>query len=136
MEEIAERTGRDLPLSLLLERATIRHVASAVDAGGVQPGMWWGINVHGQRRPLFWIYGWSELRSLRNYFDADQPVFQIQDSVARRWQIPPTVESSARRYLEDLRLIQREGPCQLIGYSFGGLIAYEMAQQLLHPGSV
>ena len=134
MEEIAERTGRDLPLSLLLERATIRHVASAVDAGGVQPGMWWGINVHGQRRPLFWIYGWSELRSLRNYFDADQPVFQIQDSVARRWQIPPTVESSARRYLEDLRLIQREGPYQLIGYSFGGLIAYEMAQQLLASG--
>ena len=134
MEEIAERTGRDLPLSLLLERATIRHVASAVDAGGVQPGMWWGINVHGQRRPLFWIYGWSELRSLRNYFDADQPVFQIQDSVARRWQIPPTVESSACRYLEDLRLIQREGPYQLIGYSFGGLIAYEMAQQLLASG--
>jgi thioesterase domain-containing protein len=50
----------------------------------------------------------------------DQPVFQIQDSVARRWQIPPTVESSARRYLEDLRLIQREGPYQLIGYSSAG----------------
>ena len=134
MEEIAERTGRDLPLSLLLERATIRHVASAVDAQGVQPGMWWGINVDGQRRPLFWIYGWSELRSLRNYFDADQPVFQIQDPVSRRWRVPPTVELSARRYVEDLRLIQREGPYQLIGYSFGGLIAYEMAQQLLASG--
>jgi len=134
MEEIAERTGRDLPLSLLLERATIRQVASAVDAEALQPGMWWGINVHGQRCPLFWIYGWSELRALRNHFDADQPVFQIQDSVGRRWQVPPSVEVSARRYLEDLRLIQREGPYQLIGYSFGGLIAYEMAQQLLASG--
>ena len=134
MEEIAERTGRDLPLSLLLERATVRHVASAVDAQEVQPGMWWGINVHGQRCPLFWIYGWSELRSLRNDFDPDQPVFQIQDPVGGRWQLPPTVEQSARRYVEDLRLIQREGPYQLIGYSFGGLIAYEMAQQLLASG--
>ena len=134
MEEIAERTGRDLPLSLLLERATIRHVASAVDAQGVQAGMWRGINVHGQRCPLFWIHGWSELRALRNYFDADQPVFQIQDPVAGRWQVPPPVELSARRYLEDLRLIQREGPYQLIGYSFGGLIVYEMAQQLLASG--
>jgi thioesterase domain-containing protein len=134
MEEIAERTGRDLPLSILLERATIRHVASAVDAQEVQPGMWWGINVHGQRRPLFWIYGWSELRSLRNYFDAEQPVFQMQDPVALRWEVPPSVELSARRHVEDLRLIQRDGPYQLIGYSFGGLIAYEMAQQLFASG--
>ena len=107
VEEIAERTGRDLPLSLLLERATIRHVASAVDAHGLEPGMWWGINVHGERCPLFWIYGWSELRALRSYFDADKPVFQIQDPIGRRWQVPPTVEASARRFVEDLRLIQR-----------------------------
>ena len=134
VEDISERTGRDLPLSVLLERATIRHVAGAIDAQEVQPGMWWGINVHGQRCPLFWIHGWSELRALRNYFDADQPVFQIQDPAAGRWQVPPPVELSARRYVEDLRLIQREGPYQLIGYSFGGLIAYEMAQQLLASG--
>jgi thioesterase domain-containing protein len=134
MEEIAGRTGRELPLSILLKRATIRHVASAVDAQEVQPGMWRGINVHGQRCPLFWIHGWAELRSMRNYFDADQPVFQIQDPVARRWQVPAPLELSARRYVEDLRLIQREGPYQLIGHSFGGLIAYEMAQQLLASG--
>ena len=131
IEDIAERTGRDLPLSLLLERATVRHVARAVDAQEVEPV---GINVHGQRCPLFWIHGWSELRSLRNYFDADQPVFQIQDPVASRWQVPPPVELTARRYVEDLRLIQRDGPYQLIGYSFGGLIAYEMAQRLLASG--
>ena len=34
MEEITERTGRELPLSLLLEGATIRHLASALDAHG------------------------------------------------------------------------------------------------------
>ena len=67
MEEIAERTGKHLPLSLLLEGATIRHLASALDAQGPQPGMWRGINVHGTRRPLFWIHGWAELLSMRNY---------------------------------------------------------------------
>jgi thioesterase domain-containing protein len=71
---------------------------------------------------------------MRNYFDADQPVFQIQDPVARRWQVSPPLELSARRYVEELRLIQREGPYQLIGYSFGGVIAYEMARQLLASG--
>jgi thioesterase domain-containing protein/acyl carrier protein len=134
MEEIAERTGRDLPLSLLLEGATIRQLASAVDAQGAQPGLWRGINVHGPRRPLFWIHGWAELLSMKNYFDADQPVFQIQDPLARRWRVKPPLELSARRYVEELRRIQREGPYQLIGYSFGGVIAYEMARQLLASG--
>jgi thioesterase domain-containing protein len=134
MEEIAERTGRDLPLSLLLESATIRHLASALDAQEAQPGMWRGINVHGTRCPLFWIHGWAELLSMRNYFDADQPVFQIQDPLARRWQVKPPLELSARRYVEELHRIQREGPYQLIGYSFGGVIAYEMARQLLLSG--
>jgi thioesterase domain-containing protein/acyl carrier protein len=134
MEAIAERTGRNLPLSLLLEGATIRELASAIDAQGAQPGTWRGINVHGTRCPLFWIHGWAELLSMRNYFDADQPVFQIQDPLARRWQVKPRLELSARRYVEQLRCVQREGPYQLIGYSFGGVIAYEMARQLLGSG--
>jgi thioesterase domain-containing protein/acyl carrier protein len=134
MEEIAKRTGRDLPLSLLLEDATIRHLAAALDAEGEQPGMSRGINVHGTRCPLFWIHGWAELLSIRNYFDAEQPVFQIQDPLARRWQVKPPLELTARRYVDELRRIRREGPYQLIGYSFGGVIAYEMARQLLGSG--
>lgn len=134
MEEIAERTGRDLPLSVLLEGATIRQLARALDAQDAQPGRWRGINVHGTRRPLFWIHGWAELLSMRAYFDADQPVFQIQDPLARRWQVKPPLELSAGRYVEHVRRIQRAGPYQLIGYSFGGVIAYEMARQLLASG--
>jgi thioesterase domain-containing protein/acyl carrier protein len=134
MDEIAERTGRSLPLSLLLESATIRHLASAIDLQDAQPGMSRGINVHGTRSPLFWIHGWAELLSMRHYFDADQPVFQIQDPLARRWQVKPRLELSARRYVQELRRIQRVGPYQLIGYSFGGVIAYEMARQLLASG--
>ena len=134
MEEIADRTGSDLPLSLLLEGATVRQLASALDAQGAQTGMWRGINVNGTRCPLFWIHGWAELLSMRNYFDADQPVIQIQAPLARRWQVKPPLELSARRYMEEVRRIQREGPYQLIGYSFGGVIAYEMARQLLASG--
>jgi thioesterase domain-containing protein/acyl carrier protein len=134
VEEIAQRTGRDLPLSLLLERATIRHLASAVDSEGAQPRMWRGINVHGTRTPLFWIHGWAELLSMRSYFDADQPIFQLQDPMARRWLVKPRLELSACRYVEEMRRIQRAGPYRLIGYSFGGVIAYEMARQLLASG--
>jgi len=134
IEEIAERTGRDLPLSLLLDKATIRHLASAIDAQAAKPDIWRGTHVHGPRRPLFWVHGWAELLSMRNHFHADQPIFQIQDPLARRWRVAPPLELSARRYVEKVRRIQREGPYQLIGYSFGGVIAYEMAQQLHASG--
>lgn len=134
MEEIEQRTGRNLPLSLLLEGATIRHLAKALDAQEAQPGTWRGINPDGTRCPLFWIHGWAELLSMRNHFDADQPVIQIQDPLARRWQVKPPLELSARRYLDKLRRIRREGPYQLIGYSFGGVIAFEMARQLVASG--
>jgi thioesterase domain-containing protein/acyl carrier protein len=134
MEEIQERTGRNLPLSVLLEGATIRHLAGALDAREAQPGTSRGINLHGTRCPLFWVHGWAELLSMRDYFDANQPVVQIQDPVARRWQVKPALELSAQRYVEKVRRIQREGPYQLIGYSFGGVIAYEMARQLRVSG--
>jgi thioesterase domain-containing protein/malonyl CoA-acyl carrier protein transacylase len=40
----------------------------------------------------------------------------------------------AERYLEEVRLIQPRGPYLLGGHSAGGVIAYEMAQQLLNRG--
>ncbi len=39
-----------------------------------------------------------------------------------------TVERIAKDYLEEIRQVQPSGPYRFIGYSFGGLIAYEMAR--------
>jgi thioesterase domain-containing protein len=44
------------------------------------------------------------------------------------------VEEMASRYLESLRVIQPKGPYFLGGSSFGGTIAFEMAQQLITQG--
>jgi thioesterase domain-containing protein len=42
-----------------------------------------------------------------------------------------TVEEMASRYVADMRRIQPVGPYLIGGWSFGGLVAFEMAQQLL-----
>ncbi|MFT5192598.1 MAG: surfactin synthase thioesterase subunit [Verrucomicrobiales bacterium] len=42
----------------------------------------------------------------------------------------PSVEEAARLYLEEIRRVQPTGPYFLGGYSYGGLVAYEMAQIL------
>jgi thioesterase domain-containing protein len=41
---------------------------------------------------------------------------------------PTTIEEMAQGYLEELCLLQPEGPCFLGGHSYGGLVALEMAQ--------
>jgi len=48
--------------------------------------------------------------------------------------LPVTIEDYARTYLEDVRKVQPNGPYYLCGYSAGGMIAFEMARQLLEQG--
>ncbi|MFV0473266.1 MAG: SDR family NAD(P)-dependent oxidoreductase [Pikeienuella sp.] len=45
-----------------------------------------------------------------------------------------SIEEMAARYLEAVRVRQPEGPYRLAGYSGGGVIAFEMAQQLRAEG--
>jgi len=53
---------------------------------------------------------------------------QSQDGTPAKYR---TVEDIATQYIQEIRTVQAEGPYFLAGYSFGGLVVYEMAQQLL-----
>jgi thioesterase domain-containing protein len=65
----------------------------------------------------------------------DQPLYGLQSYGLEAGQTPiSTIEEMAARYLIDVRRIQPVGPYQIGGYSFGGLVAYEMAQQLYAAG--
>jgi thioesterase domain-containing protein len=45
-----------------------------------------------------------------------------------------TVEAMAEEYLREIKRWQPDGPYYLCGYSFGGLVAFEMARRLLQSG--
>jgi non-ribosomal peptide synthetase component F/thioesterase domain-containing protein/acyl carrier protein len=49
---------------------------------------------------------------------------------------PPhtSVEAMAAEYLREVKVFQPEGPYYLCGYSFGGLVAFEMARRLWESG--
>jgi len=47
---------------------------------------------------------------------------------------PQTIEEIARSYIREIKKIQQSGPYFLFGASFGGLVAYEMTQQLKKNG--
>ncbi|MET8542593.1 amino acid adenylation domain-containing protein [Kitasatospora sp. NPDC004799] len=65
-----------------------------------------------------------------------RPVYGLE-AVGYTTDEPPlaTVEEQARRYLEELRSALPDGPYLLAGWSFGGLVAFEMARLLEERGT-
>ena len=65
----------------------------------------------------------------------DQPFYGISaDRDGGVEKTVPHIEGMAARYIEEIRRFQPEGPYFLGGYSFGGSVAFEMAQQLARRG--
>jgi thioesterase domain-containing protein len=74
-------------------------------------------------------------RALVRHFAPAQPVFALQaQGLSREAPCLNRVEDMADRYVEEIRAAQREGPYSLGGYSFGGLVALEIARRLKDLG--
>ncbi|MFD4658683.1 amino acid adenylation domain-containing protein [Kitasatospora sp. NPDC058444] len=65
-----------------------------------------------------------------------RPVYGLE-AVGYTTEEPPlaTVEEQAQRYLRELRSVLPDGPYLLAGWSFGGLVTFEMARLLEEQGS-
>jgi amino acid adenylation domain-containing protein len=97
------------------------------------------IQPHGSKRPFFYIhtiYG-SLIYSLNllSKLDADQPVYGLQAKGLDGIESPHTcIEDMASHYIKEIKTVQPHGPYFLGGWCAGGVIAYEMAQQLYAQG--
>ncbi|MDL4819440.1 amino acid adenylation domain-containing protein [Actinomadura opuntiae] len=96
------------------------------------------IRTTGTRPPVFFVHpagglAWSYLQFQR-HLGPDQPVYGLQGSAFTRSELPGSVEEMAQDYIEQIRSVQPSGPYHLVGWSLGGLIAYEMAVRLQAAG--
>ncbi len=92
-----------------------------------------------RRTPFFLCAGMFgnilNLRHLALQIGADRPVYGLQARGIYGGQEPhETFEEMARDYLAEIRTVQPHGPYLIGGFSGGGLVAYEMAQQLRSEG--
>ncbi len=96
------------------------------------------IRPQGSMPPLFVVPGAGgsalAFRDLVPHLEPDLPIFTILYSVSESRPPILRVEDLAARYIEEMRKVQPEGPYYLLGHSFGGLVVFEMAQQLLAMG--
>ncbi len=137
MTLVQQRFGRaDLPLSALLEGPTIARLARALSP--IEPVSWSPlvpIQSGSAHLPFFCVHpaGGAVLcyADLARHLGSDQPFYSLQAQGLTPGQQPQErIEEIAHFYLQAVRTLQPKGPYLLGGWSFGGLVAYEMAQQL------
>ncbi|HUI06175.1 MAG TPA: amino acid adenylation domain-containing protein [Verrucomicrobiae bacterium] len=140
--QIAKLTGKDLPLVTLFQAPTIERLAAILRQEGWESP--WAslvpIKADGTKPPFYCVHGIGgnilEYLDLAKYMDADQPFYGLQ-AIGLDGKGPTqdlTVEQMAAQYIAEIRAFQPCGPYYLGGSSFGGLVAYEMAQQLCAAG--
>jgi thioesterase domain-containing protein/acyl carrier protein len=103
------------------------------------PGCLVGLQRGGAGRPLFLVHpAFGDVqfyRHLAQALDPERPVYGLQASGLYGASAPLSrVEEMAALYCTALRAVQPRGPYLLAGSSLGGVIAYEVAQQLGEVG--
>ncbi|GAX51781.1 amino acid adenylation domain-containing protein [Streptomyces olivochromogenes] len=93
----------------------------------------------GDRPPVFCLHSGVGLAlsylPLAPYIGAEHPVHGIQSpSVVAGAPLPESIEENAAAYIRLMKQERPKGPYHLLGWSFGGLIAYEIAVQLRAAG--
>ncbi len=98
------------------------------------------IQPRGDLPPLFAVHGGdggvlfygqlaSRLGENRPFYAFEAPALTATSPIPNE-----TVEETAAHYIVELKKVQKSGPYHLCGYSFGGVVAYEMARQLSMSG--
>ncbi|MFJ4775268.1 amino acid adenylation domain-containing protein [Streptomyces sp. NPDC088762] len=115
----------------IAEADGIDHVEHFTPMLAIQPD--------GDRVPLFCVHSGVGLSlsylTLVPYLHPDQPVYALQSpTVVDGAPLPESMEANAATYIRLIKEVRPEGPYHLLGWSFGGLLAYEMAVQLRAAG--
>ncbi len=134
----------EVPLTALFAHPTLCHLASIVGEQLIVPASPFDENPvplkpAGALLPLFLIHEasgdplvYSPLAAL---LPPELPVYALQALGIHTIEHPPvSIEALAASHIQAIRRIQPQGPYRLAGWSIGGLIAYEMAQQLITGG--
>ncbi|MBW4611013.1 MAG: SDR family oxidoreductase [Hassallia sp. WJT32-NPBG1] len=152
ISRLSETFHVDLPLRALFESPTVAELAVVIaqkqleradtetSLTGFQD---WSplvkIQPYGSQRPFFCvhpadgnIFCYVELAQL---LGTNRPFYGLQASGIDGKRQPYTqIADMANHYIEALRTVQPQGPYLLGGWSLGGVVAFEMAQQLQQQG--
>ena len=139
--EIRRRLRRKLPIAAVFAHPTLEELAGRIretSPTGPKRSLI-SLREGAGSPPLFLVHpalgNIACYAPLADALEVDIPLLAFQapglDDGRER---PGAVEDYARHYLTELTEHHPEGPYRIAGWSFGGLVAYEMARQLVEAG--
>jgi amino acid adenylation domain-containing protein len=139
--KIQEVFDSAIPPSALIEEATIEYLARIISTptDGREYSSLVKMQPTGTKPPIFFVHplGGEVLgyRALARNLGDDQPFYGLR-ARGLDGQLEPYTDlpSMAAGYIAEILNVQRQGPFLLGGYSSGGIIAFEIAQQLQAQG--
>jgi acyl transferase domain-containing protein/thioesterase domain-containing protein/SAM-dependent methyltransferase len=142
MDRLRGDPALTVPAGAAFRGATVEKIASAISGNeGDLPAssVLVPLQPSGSRPPLFFVHPAAGVVfpyvELARLLGDDQPFYGVQAVGLDGLSEPDQhIEDMARRYVEALRAVQPKGPYHLGGFSFGCLVAFEMAQQLARAG--
>jgi enterobactin synthetase component F len=138
---IEARFGRRLTVDVLAGGLTVIRLAQLLSGDEklrAEMGPVVALQPNGDRPPFFCVHGVGgdvvHLHRLAVHMGTDRPFLALRRS--REASLSDSISQMAARYVAAMLAHQPEGPFYLGGYSFGAVVAYEMASQLVRKGHV
>lgn len=141
VSRLRERLGVQLPVRSLFEASTIAKLAAEIDSdtrgSGYQPLV--PLQLGNGRSPIFCCHPGNGdavgYMRLMNALGPDQAVYGFEASgLAPGETLAGSLEEMARVYVKAMITAYPSGPYNMIGWSFGGGLAFEMARQIEAAG--
>jgi len=135
LAEIEMELGIQVPLAVFAQTRTIQKLVGYLGDQGLSTHLT-ALHPKGKEYPLFFVPPSARtamiFEVLAKYLGEEQPFYGLEYSGMVGESEPHTrVELIAAQNVAELQKVQPEGPYFLGGMCFGGMVAYEMAQQLV-----
>ena len=135
IREVEKRFEKQISAAVLFSSPTIAELARLIlkkSESTVSPLI--PVQLNGSKPAFFCAHGTDSYLQLASYLGSDQPFYGLAQHLEGRAVRYIRIEDIATHYLSAVRAVQPKGPYYIGGHSIGGLIAFEMAQQLLQQG--
>jgi amino acid adenylation domain-containing protein len=141
--QIEKETGHSIPVATLFQAPTVQQLARKLQDRTYTAA--WSPLVElrkgggSDRPPLFCIH-WLDAKlvtfqKIASLLRDDRPVYGLQPKGLDGRENPPrTIKELATVYLREIRAVHPHGPYHLAGSCLGGVVAFEIAQQLIAEG--
>ncbi|MFH5244706.1 non-ribosomal peptide synthase/polyketide synthase [Antrihabitans spumae] len=142
---LRDRLNRQIPLQAIFVQSTAADLAAhlatttdAIDSIDEALRVLVQLKTGGTKPALFCVHpavglSWGYAR-LAHQLGDDRPVYGLQLPALSGEPKFESIPDLARRYVEEVRAVQPQGPYHLLGWSLGGAIAHEMAVELRAAG--